>query len=105
MSNMWTKDTTGKQIQRDNSHVAHEKAVGTHSTNLIELEASNLNHENHINSMKRQKDRTLNDELPCWQVPNMLLEKSGGKTPERMKRKSQSEQRPVVDLTGDGSKV
>ena len=85
--------------------MAHEKAVGTHSTNLTELEASNLNHENHINSMKRQKDRTLNDELPCWQVPNMLLEKSGGKTPERMKRKSQSKQRPVVDLTGDGSKV
>ena len=36
----------------------------------------------------------------------MLLEKTGEVTPERMKRQSQSEnQRPVVDVTGDGSKV
>ena len=38
------------------------------------------------NSMKRQKDRTLKDELP-----NMLLEISGEITPQRMKRWSQSE--------------
>ena len=38
----------------------------------------------------------------------MLLEKSGEIIPERMKRQSQSKQtnkRPVVDVTGDGSKV
>ena len=35
----------------------------------------------------------------------MLLENSGEITPERMKRRSQSKQCPVVDVTGDGSKV
>ena len=35
----------------------------------------------------------------------MLLEKSGGKTPERMKRQRQNEKCPAVDVTGDGSKV
>ena len=42
--------------------------------------------ENSMNSMKRQKDRTLKDELPRSVVPNMLLEVSGEITPERMKR-------------------
>ena len=41
--------------------------------------------ENLMNSMKRQNDITLKDELPR-SVPNMLLEKSGEITPERMKR-------------------
>ena len=43
---------------------------------------------------------------PGWQVPNMLLEISGEITPERMKRRSQRQKpHPVVDVTGDGSKV
>ena len=46
--------------------------------------------ENPMNSMKRQKDRTLKDEFPSWWVLNMLLEISGEITPERMKRRSQS---------------
>ena len=33
--------------------------------------------ENPMNSMKRQKDRTLKDELPGRKVPKMLLEISG----------------------------
>ena len=41
--------------------------------------------------MKRQKDMTLKDELPKSVGANMLLEKSGEITPERMKRQSQSE--------------
>ena len=49
--------------------------------------------ENPMNSMKRQKDTTLKDELPRsvgtpW-VHNMLLEKCGEITTERMKRQSQ----------------
>ena len=47
--------------------------------------------ENPMNSMKRQKDRAMKDELPGQQVPNMLLEKSGEITPERMKGWSQGE--------------
>ena len=39
-------------------------------------------------------------------MPNMLLDISGEITPERMKRQSQKQkQHPVVDVTGDGSKV
>jgi len=40
--------------------------------------------------MKRQKIRTLKDELPRSVSANMLLEISGEITPERMKRWSQS---------------
>ena len=35
----------------------------------------------------------------------MLLEISGEITPERMKGQSKQKQHPVVDVTGDGSKV
>ena len=41
--------------------------------------------QNPMNSMKRQKDRILKEELP-----NMLLEISGEITPKRMKGRSQS---------------
>ena len=43
-----------------------------------------------MNSMKRQKDRTLKDELPRLVGANMLREKSGDIAPERIKRLSQS---------------
>ena len=46
------------------------------------------------NSMKRQKDRTLKNELHRSVVPNMLLEISGEITPERMKGWSQSKTTP-----------
>ena len=46
--------------------------------------------ENPMNSMKRQKDRTLKDELPGRLVCKMLLENSGEITTERMKRQSKS---------------
>ena len=42
--------------------------------------------ENPMNSMKRQNDRILKEELPRWVGANMLLEISG----ERMTRQSQS---------------
>ena len=46
--------------------------------------------ESPMNSMKKQKDMTLKNELPRLIVPNMLLEISGEKTPGRMKSKSES---------------
>ena len=46
--------------------------------------------ENPMNSMKRQNDRILKEELPGQEVPNMLLEISGEITPERKKGWSQS---------------
>ena len=48
--------------------------------------------ENSMNSMKRQKDMTLKDELPGSIDAHMLLEISGEITPERMKRWRQSKQ-------------
>ena len=59
-----------------------------------------------MNSMKRQKDRTLNDELPMsvsdqyatgeqWRNISRNNEKTGPK----------QKQHPVVDVTGNGSKV
>ena len=43
---------------------------------------------------------------PGQQVPNMLLDKNGEITPERMKKRNQSKkQHPIVDVSGDRSKV
>ena len=38
-------------------------------------------------------------------MSNMLLEKSGEVSPERMEMEPKQKQHPVVDTTGDGSKV
>ena len=46
--------------------------------------------ENPMNSIKRQNDRTLKDELPRSVGVQLLLEVSGEITPDRMKRWSQS---------------
>ena len=46
--------------------------------------------ENPMNSMKRQNNRILNEELPRSVGVNMLLEISGEITPERKKGWSQS---------------
>ena len=61
--------------------------------------------ENPMNSMKRQKDGTLKDELPRLVGAQYAMEISGEITPERMKGRSQrKKQHPVVDVTGDRSK-
>ena len=62
--------------------------------------------ENPINSMKRQKDRTLKDELPRWvdaQYSTGDQWRNNSRTNEEMEPKQK--QHPVVDVTGDGSKV
>ena len=46
--------------------------------------------ENPMNSMKRQNDRILKEELPRSVGPNMLVEISGEITPERMQGWGQS---------------
>ena len=60
--------------------------------------------ENPMNSMKRQEDKTMNDELPRSATAQYA---TGDQIiPERMKRSSQSKSNnPAVDVTGDGSKV
>ena len=62
--------------------------------------------ENPMNSMKRQKDRTLKDELPrsvgAQYAPGEEWRNNSRKN-EEMEPKQK--QHPVVDVIGDGSKV
>ena len=62
--------------------------------------------ENPMNSMKRQKDRTLKDELPrlvgAQYATGYQWRNNSRKNEER---ESKQKQYPVVDVTGDGSKV
>ena len=62
--------------------------------------------ENPMNSMKRQKDRTLKDELPGLvgaQYATGDQWRNDSRKKEEMEPKQK--QHPVVDVTGDGSKV
>ena len=62
--------------------------------------------ENPMNSMKRQKDRTLKDELPrsvSAQYATGDQQRNNSRKNEEMEPKQK--QHPVVDVTGDGSKV
>ena len=56
-----------------------------------------------MNSMKRQKDRTLKDELPGQWVPNMPLESWRNNSRKNEEMEPKQKQHPVVDVTGDRS--
>ena len=59
-----------------------------------------------MNSMKRQKDRTLKDEFPRLvgvQYATGDQWRNNSRTNEEME--SKQKQHPVVDVSGDGSKV
>jgi len=59
-----------------------------------------------MNSMKRQKDRTLKDELPR-SVGAQYATGDQWRYNSRKNEKTESKQKqhPVVDVTGDGSKI
>ena len=62
--------------------------------------------QNPMNSMKRQKDRTLKDELPRSvgaQYATGVQWRNNSRKNEETELKQK--QHPVVDVTGDGSKV
>ena len=62
--------------------------------------------ENSMNSVKRQKDRTLKDELPRLvgaQYATGDQWRNSSRKNEEMEPKQK--QYPVVDVTGDGSKI
>ena len=62
--------------------------------------------ENPMNCMKRQKDRTLKDELPkllSGQYATGEQWRNNSRKNEEME--PQQKQCPVVDMTGDGSEV
>ena len=59
-----------------------------------------------MNSMKREKDRILKEELPRWvgaQYATGDQWRNNSTKTEEMEPKQK--QHPVVDVTGDGSKV
>ena len=64
--------------------------------------------ENPMNSMKRQIDRTLKDELPR-SVGAQYATSTGGQWRNNSRKndemESKQKQHPVVNMTGDGSKV
>ena len=63
--------------------------------------------ENPMNSMKRQKDRTLKDELLRLVGFLYATENSGERSNSRKNEEMEPKQKKhlVVDMTGDGSKV
>ena len=64
--------------------------------------------ENHKNSLKRQKDRTLKDEHPRsvgTQYATGNQWRNNSRKNERMEPKEKQHQHPVVDMTSDRSKV
>ena len=90
-----------------NAWVMMERSDKTGSTgegNGKPLQYSYL--ENPMNSMKRQKDRTLKDEIPRSvgaQYDTGDRWRTNSRKNEEMQPKQK--QHPVVDVTGDGSKV
>ena len=61
--------------------------------------------ENPMNSMKRQKDRTLKDELLRSYMPNRLMEEWRNNSRKNEETEPKQKQHPIVDVTGDRSKV
>ena len=63
-------------------------------------------HENPLNSMKRQKDRTLKDELPRSVGAQYATgDQWGNNTRKNDELEPKPKQHSVVDVTGDGSTV
>ena len=81
-----------------------DKTWSTREGNGKPLQYSCL--ENPMNSMKRQKDRTLKDELPRSVGAQYA---NGDHWRNNFRKKEETEpkqkQQPVVHVTGDGSKV
>ena len=62
--------------------------------------------ENPMNCMKRQKDRTLKDELPRSVVAQYATgDQWRNNSRKNEETETKQKQHPVVDVTGDGSKV
>ena len=61
--------------------------------------------ENSMNSMKWQKDRTLKDELPRLVGSQHAPDQWRNNSRKNEETEPKQKQHPVVDVTGDGSKV
>ena len=92
--------TQGRQVMVESS----EKLWSTGEGNGKPFPYSRL--ENPMNSMKRQKDKTLKDELPR-SVGTQYYTRQKWRYNSRKNEETEPkrEQYPVMDVTGDGSKV
>ena len=61
--------------------------------------------ENPMNTMKRQKDRTLKDELPRSVSAQYATEEEWRNNSRKNEEMEPKQKHPAVDVTGDGSKV
>ena len=81
-----------------------DKSWSTGDVNGKPLQYSCL--ENPMNSMKRQKDRTLKDELPRFVGAQYATgDQWRNKSRNNEETEPKQKQYPAVDVTGDGSKV
>ena len=88
--------------------IQDRQVMGESLTKHCPLEKGMENHfnENPMNSMKRQKDTTLKDELPRWvgaQYATGDQWRNNSRKNEGMEPKQK--QRPVLDVAGDRSKI
>ena len=60
--------------------------------------------ENPMNSMKRQKNRTLNDDLPRSVGTQYATGDQWRNNPRKNEETEKEKQHPVVDVIGDGNK-
>ena len=83
-----------------------DKMWSTGEWNGISLQYSCLENTRSVNSMKRQKDRTLKDELSS-SVGAQSVNRDQCRNNSRRNEETEPKQKqhPVVDVTGDGSKV
>ena len=97
---MSCRATQDRQVMVESS----DKTWSTGEGNGKSLQLSCL--ENSMNSMKRQKDMTLKDELPR-SVGTQYVTGEEGRNKSRKNEEMEPKQKqpPVVDVTGDISKV
>ena len=92
--------TQDGQVMVESSH----KMWSTGEGNGKPLQYSCL--ENPMNSMKRQRDRTLKDDLPrLVDAQYATGDQWWNNSREKEEREPKQKQHPAVDVTGDGSKV
>ena len=95
---MSSRVTQDRQVTVESS----DKMWSTGERNGKPLQYSCL--ENPMNSMKRQKDMTLKDELPRLVGAQYATgEEWRNNSRENEETEPKQKQRPVVDVTGDGS--
>ena len=96
---MLSRATQDRQVMVESS----DKTWSTREGNGKPLQYSWL--ENPMNSMKRQKDRTLKDELLRSIGAQYIGEEWRNNSRKNEETEAKQKQHPVVDMTGDGSKV